>query len=44
MDRCFNGGDPGHRQEVVELNKSFDRCFMLSLEKKCGGQDDSCKE
>ena len=44
MDRCFHGGDPGHRQEVVELNKSFDRCFKLSLEKKCGDQDDGCKE
>lgn len=44
MDRCFNGGDPGHRQEVVELNKSFGRCIKISLEKKCGDRDDGCEK
>lgn len=42
MDRCYQGGDSGHQEQVRNLENAVARCFKY-LE-KCGRDDESCQE
>jgi len=41
MDRCFNGGNKGHKEQVQNLENAIRNCFKF-LE-RCMRDDESCE-